>query len=231
MADKETRLDITVGAVADGKSAEQAAKDITKKVGSAVKGGRINVPVDITVPIDDTKSKLTKAQKDITAEIRKMTSKGFSASGKDMDALTSKLDKFMQSAKEAGKDNRNPVVRAINQQVKDLQQQYKELQKAEKATRDYQTKVNKANKTTSKNKTTYDDYLDKQENYSKRAKKIRETNEKIDAKFVKEELKQGAGSKKASTPGANTNLGYRSSSWDDTYYGVVDKKRRKTFTT
>ena len=230
MADKEADFKIFVGAEAVKGSGKKAVNEVAKEVDSVVKGGRINIPVDITVPIDSTKSKLTKAQKDITTEIGKMTSKGFSASGKDMDALTSKLDKFMQSAKEAGKDNRNPIVKAINQQVKDLQQQYKELIKVEKATRDYETKVNKTNKinkTSSKTKTAYDEYLDKQENYSKRAKEIREKNEREDAKFTAA-LEKGAGRGKASTPGANTNLGYRSSNWDDTYNGVVDKNGKKT---
>ena len=40
---------------------------------------------------------LTKAQEDITSEISKMMAKGFSASGKDIDTLTSKFDKFTKA--------------------------------------------------------------------------------------------------------------------------------------
>lgn len=151
MADKETDIKISVGAVADEKSAEQAVNKIVKKVDGSVKGGRIDIPIDITVPIDETKSKLTKAQKDITSMISKMMTEGFSASGKDMDALNSKLDKFMKAAKEANKDSRNPIVKAISQQVKSLQAQYKELVKVEKANKDYETKV-KRNTTKTKSK-------------------------------------------------------------------------------
>ena len=225
--DEDMKMDIIVGAVADEKSAEQATKNIIKKVDSTVKDGRINIPVDITVPIDKTKSKLTKAQKDITTEIEKMTSKGFSASGKDIDVLTSKLNTFINEAKEAGKDNRNPIVKAISQQVKNLQNQYKELIKVEKINKAHETKINKSNKSTSSKKTAYDDYLSKQETYSKRAKEIREKNEKEDTKFITA-LEKGAGRGKASTPGTDINLGYRQSNWDDTYNGITDKKGKKT---
>jgi hypothetical protein len=223
--DEEARLLLSVEANAKKGSGEKAYDDINKETN---KKGPVKIPVDITLPIDRTKTKLTQAQKNITDLVDKMTSKGFSAYKKKdvIGLLDSELKKFMNTAKEAGKDNRNPVIKAINQRVKDLQQQYRELQKVEKSTRDYETNANKNNKTTSKEKTAYDNYLDKQKNYSKRAKEIQEKNEKADAKFVKE-LEQGAGRGKAGTPGANVNLGYRPSSWDDTYNGVTDKKRKK----
>lgn len=141
MADKETDLQLTVGAVADKSSADKAAKDIVKAVDSSVKGGRIEIPVDVTVPIDKTKSKLTKAQKDITTEISKMMSKGFSASGKDIDNLTSKFNEFAKTFDQAGKGRQNKIFREIRRQVESLQNSYKELQKAEKATRIYDTKT------------------------------------------------------------------------------------------
>ena len=132
MADKETEFNITVGAEADVNSAKKAAKDISRAVEGSVKGGRIEVPVDITIPIDKSKDKLTKAQKDITATISKMMTKGFSASGKDIDTLTSKFNTFVKAFDQTGKGRQNKVFREIRKQVEDLQKSYKDLQKAEK---------------------------------------------------------------------------------------------------
>ena len=143
MADKETGLNITVGAVADENSAKQAAKDIKNAVESSVKGGRIEVPVDITVPIDKSKDKLTKAQKDITATISKMMSKGFSASGKDIDTLTSKFNTFTKAFDQAGKGRQNKIFREIRKQVEELQNSYANLQKTIKSTNTYNTKTHK----------------------------------------------------------------------------------------
>ena len=128
MANKESDLELTVGAVADKKSAEQATKDLTKQVNNSVKGGRIEIPVDITVPIDKTKTKLKKAQGDIVSELNKMMSEGFSASGKDIDKLTSKFNKFAETFDQAGKGRQNKIFREIKRQVEELKQAYKEFQ-------------------------------------------------------------------------------------------------------
>lgn len=144
MADKETGLNITVGAVADENSARQAAKDITNAVNSSVKGGRITVPVDINVPIDESKDKLTKAQKAVIDTLAKMTSKGFSASGKDIDDLTSKFNNFTHALDEAGKGHQNKIFREIRKQVEEVKQTYKAAQIDKKSTRAYDTKIKKS---------------------------------------------------------------------------------------
>ena len=148
--DKDMKMDIEINARTNKKQVEKEVKKVVDVVDNIAKDGRI----DITIPIDINKKTLTKAQKEITAEIAKMTSEGFSASGKDIDTLNSKLEKFMKSAKEAGKDNRNPVVRAIRDQVKALQQQYKELQKVQKSTRVYESKTKHTEKRTTNKKQT-----------------------------------------------------------------------------
>ena len=102
MADKETGLNISVNAEANEASAAKAAKDLEKKVNNSVKGGRITVPVDITVPIDKDKDKLSQAQSEVVKKIRKLTSKGFSASGKDIDDLNSKFENFTKELDRAG---------------------------------------------------------------------------------------------------------------------------------
>ena len=144
MADKETGLNITVGAVADENSAVKAAKDLTKAVDSSVKGGRITVPVDISVPIDESKEKLTKAQKVVIDTLTKMTSKGFSASGKDIDDLTSKFNEFTHALDEAGKGRQNKIFREIRKQVEEVKQTYKAVQVDRKSTRTHDTKTNRS---------------------------------------------------------------------------------------
>lgn len=174
MADKETGLNIEVNAVANKQSAEQAVNELVSGVQKASNKGRIEVPVDITVPIDNTKKKLTKAQEDITSEISKMMAKGFSASGKDIDNLTSKFNTFTKALDSAGKGRQNKIFREIRKQVEELQKSYKALQDSQKASRPYETKVKKTNSSrktkSSRRPTTEDEYYKQQEEYSTRAK-------------------------------------------------------------
>lgn len=154
MADKEAGLNIGLGVTANEGSVDQALNKIEKKISSATKGGRI----DVTIPISIDNKNLTNTQKEVVDEVDKLTkklSKGVSVSGKDFDALDSKLNKFLNSAKEAGKDNRNPVVKAISQQVKDLQAQYKEIQRLQKVTRTHETKVKRTTKPKTKKREHY----------------------------------------------------------------------------
>ena len=221
MADKETGLNITVGAVADENSAKQAVKDISKAVDSSVKGGRIEVPVDITIPIDKSKDKLTKAQKDVTATISKMMSKGFSASGKDIDTLTSKFNEFTKAFDQAGKGRQNKIFKEIRKQVEDLQKSYRNLQKT---TRTGDTKI----KSTSKKGKGYSketiEAAKKEWEKEIKAKEAKRANKREDTKFIKN-LEKGAGRGKASTPGATTNLGTRTANMDSTY---LDKEKLQT---
>ena len=160
-------LNIEVNAVANKKSAEQAVNELASGVQQASKKGRMEVPVDITVPIDNTKKKLTEAQKDITSEISKMMAKGFSASGKDIDTLTSKFDKFTKALDSAGKGRQNKIFREIRRQVEELQKAYKALKTETNSTKSYTPKATNTRKST--RKTAEDKYYDKQEQYSKRA--------------------------------------------------------------
>lgn len=163
---QDAGLNIEVNAVANKKSAEQAVNELASGVQQASKKGRIEVPVDITVPIDDTKKKLTEAQKDITSELSKMMTKGFSASGKDIDSLTSKFIKFTKAFDQAGKGRQNKIFKEIRKQVEELQKSYKNL-KAEQSTG--ATKISKISGNKRTKKTAEDRYLDKQEEYSKKA--------------------------------------------------------------
>lgn len=147
MAENENAgLNIEVNAVANKKSAEKAVNELADGVQKASKG-RIEVPVDITVPIDKSKDKLTKAQNDIVARISKMTKKGFSASGKDIDNLTSKFNEFTKAFDSAGKGRQNKVFKEIRKQVEALQKSYRDLQAETKDTRAYDAKITKSTKT------------------------------------------------------------------------------------
>ena len=187
MADKETGLNITVGAVADENSAVKAAKDLTKAVDSSVKGGRITVPVDISVPIDESKEKLTKAQKAVIDTLTKMTSKGFSASGKDIDDLTSKFNEFTHALDEAGKGRQNKIFREIRKQVEEVKQTYKAVQVDKKSTRTHDTKTNKS-KASKKDKS----YIDTGAKVSKR---------EIDAAIKAEQKRRYRGTKSTGPAG------------------------------
>ena len=174
MANNEDEIKIVFGAEADESSGEQTGKKLKKSVEKGFgNDGHIKVPVDITVPIDSTKKKLTEAQKDITSELSKMMAKGFSASGKDIDTLTSKFDKFAKALDSAGKGRQNKIFREIRKQVEELQKSYKALQDSQKASRPYETKVKKTDSSrktkSSRRLTTEDEYYKQQEEYSKRA--------------------------------------------------------------
>ena len=98
MADKETGLNITVGAVADEGSAKKAAKDLAKGVLSSLKDGYIEVPAEIKVPIKNASKDLEKAQKDVIDQWKKTFKEGFSSSAKDLDDLTEAYRKFKRLA-------------------------------------------------------------------------------------------------------------------------------------
>ena len=163
----DANLNIEVNAVANKQSAEQAVNELVSGVQKASNKGRIEVPVDITVPIDNTKKKLTKAQEDITSEISKMMAKGFSASGKDIDTLTSKFEAFTKALDAAGKGRQNKIFREIRRQVEELQKSYKALKTETNSAKSYTPKATNTKKST--RQTARDRYLDQQEQYSKRA--------------------------------------------------------------
>ena len=163
----DANLNIEVNAVANKQSAEQAVNELVSGVQKASNKGRIEVPVDITVPIDNTKKKLTKAQGDITSEISKMMAEGFSASGKDIDRLTSKFEAFTKALDAAGKGRQNKIFREIRRQVEELQKSYKALKTETNSAKSYTPKATNTKKST--RQTARDRYLDQQEQYSKRA--------------------------------------------------------------
>lgn len=171
---QDAGLNIEVNAVANKKSAEQAVNELASGVQQASKKGRIEVPVDITVPIDDTKKKLTEAQKDITSELSKMMTKGFSASGKDIDTLTSKFDKFTKALDAAGKGRQNKIFREIRKQVEEIQKSYRALKAETKSTKPYTAKAT----STKKPRRTRNHYISDEEVENDLKRNARETQNK-----------------------------------------------------
>ena len=145
MADKETGLNITVGAVADEGSAKKAAKDLAKGVLSSLKDGYIEVPAEIKVPIKNASKDLEKAQKDVISQWKKTFKEGFSSSAKDLDDLTEAYNKFKKLAgkeHKAGTKQYREINKLMSGQIQsyNAQKQARETKRAEQAIKSQQTK-------------------------------------------------------------------------------------------
>lgn len=118
MADKETGLNITVGAVADESSAEKAAKDLTKGVLSSLKDGYIEVPAEIKVPIKGASKELEQAQKKVLTQWKKTFKKGFSSSEEDLTQLVKDYTSFKKLAKgKTGTEQSKWITNTIGKQI------------------------------------------------------------------------------------------------------------------
>ena len=118
MADKETGLNITVGAVADENSAEKAAKDLTKGVLSSLKDGYIEVPAEIKVPIKGASKELEQAQKKVLTQWKKTFKKGFSSSEEDLTQLVKDYTSFKKLAKgKTGTEQSKWITNTIGKQI------------------------------------------------------------------------------------------------------------------
>ena len=151
MADKETGLNITVGAVADESSAKQAAKDLAKGVLSSLKDGYIEVPAEIKVPIKNASKDLEKAQKDVIDQWKKTFKEGFSSSAKDLDDLTEAYRKFKRLAgkeHKAGTKQYREISKLIGGQIQsyNTQKQARATRRAEQMAKFEKAKQHKTNK-------------------------------------------------------------------------------------
>lgn len=136
MADKETGLNITVGAVADESSAQKAAKDLAKGVLSSLKDGYIEVPAEIKMPIKNASKDLEKAQKDVISQWKKTFKEGFSSSEKDLDDLTQAYYRFKRLAgkeHKAGTKQYKEINKMMGGQIQsyNTQKQARETKRAE----------------------------------------------------------------------------------------------------
>ena len=149
MADKETGLNITVGAVADENSARKAAKDLADGVLSSLKDGYIEVPAEIKVPIKNASKDLEKAQKDVINQWKKTFKEGFSSSAKDLDDLTEAYRKFKRLAgkeHKAGTKQYREISKLMSGQIQtyNTQKQARETKRAEQIAKLEQAKQRKA---------------------------------------------------------------------------------------
>ena len=113
MADKETDIQLVVGAVSDEVSAEQTGKDIVKGVMKGIGNkGYIKLPVEITkfkYPKRDEKaisgprsidySKLQKAQDELISNWKKLSKKGFSSRDEDIFNTLKSYRNYQQAVK------------------------------------------------------------------------------------------------------------------------------------
>lgn len=129
MADDIGIIKVSVEAESNKKKSEQAGKDTVESVKKGIGGnGHIEVPVDINVAIDKDNKKLTKAQNAIIKEINKMTSEGFSASGKDIVDLNRKFQQFKSEFKDAGFIQKySEVFQQIKKNVDQIENRFKNL--------------------------------------------------------------------------------------------------------
>ena len=145
MADKETGLNITVGAVADENSARKAAKDLADGVLSSLKDGYIEVPAEIKVPIKNASKDLEKAQKDVINQWKKTFKEGFSSSAKDLDDLTEAYRKFKRLAgkeHKAGTKQYREISKLMSGQIQtyNTQKQARETKRAEQMAKSQKAK-------------------------------------------------------------------------------------------
>ena len=109
MADKETGLNIPIGAYADENSAEKAVKDITKKIDSSLKDGRIEIPIELRTPIKGASDDLIKAQEDVIKKWDAASKKGFSSSTKEANDLIDAYTRYKKLVGQAHKNNQTQV--------------------------------------------------------------------------------------------------------------------------
>ena len=137
MADKDTGLNIVIGAVADEASAKKASEDIVKQVLGALKDGYIEIPTTISDKFDKSKAsvKLIKAQEDFINQWKKMSAEGFSSSEDDLKAFVDKFTEFKRLMGKEGKSNskQNLAIRDLG--LGEVIQSYR------KATKELNTKL------------------------------------------------------------------------------------------
>lgn len=132
MADKETDLNISVGAYADEKSAKQAVDDLIKNVLGSLKDGYIEVPAEVKTSFDRGSKELDKAQKDVIKQWEKMSKEGFSSSEEYLEDLITKYKKFKSLAGKEGKSNSKQsrwLTENIGQVIQPYMVQKRELDK------------------------------------------------------------------------------------------------------
>ena len=160
MADRETGLNIPIGAYADENSAKKAIQDLIKSVLGALKDGYIEVPTAISDEFDKSKAsaKLIRAQKDFINQWEKMSKEGFSSSEEDLQSFVDKFTEFKRLMGKEGKggSKQNLAIRdlGLNELVQSYKKQLNTIQSQIKVETNKQTKVNSTRQTKRSTKTT-----------------------------------------------------------------------------
>lgn len=236
MADKETGLNIPVSAVADKDSAKEAVNELTKGVLSSLKDGYIEIPAELKVPIKGASKDLEKAQKDVINQWEKTFKEGFSSSAKDLDNLTTAYQRFKKLAGQQHKANTKQS-RGLSAIMGGPIQEYSmSKREAQARGKEIRKELEKAQKrSTKQNVTSEEKKLLKEEIDNA----IKQENKRRGYDRLSKDLNRGASRAKASTPGAEINLGIRSPAMGGPYlskdsllkseispYGNIDESRR-----
>lgn len=136
MADgKNDDLGLSLGVYPDEKSVVDAANTISKKVLNKFKDGHIDIPVELSTKFDKSNKKVTdnliKAQEEFIDEYNKLSSKGFSASTKELKNFVKLYDEFkaeMRTSHQTGSKqnlafrdfNLNEIFQDYHKQMDDL---------------------------------------------------------------------------------------------------------------
>ena len=221
MADKETGLNIPVSAVADKDSAKEAVNELTKGILSSLKGGYIEIPAELKVPIRGASKDLEKAQKDVINQWEKTFKQGFSSSAKDLDNLTATYQRFKKLAGQQHKANTKQSrgisaimgepIQAYSMSKREAQARGKEIRKELEKAQKRSTKQN----ITSEEKKLLKEEIDNA---------IKQENKRRGYDKLSKELSRGTSRARGSTPGADINLGLRRPGMDSPY--VDDKSLR-----
>lgn len=234
------KFDVIVGSIADKESAKRAIQELSKIISNSVKDGYLEIALETT--IDNAKSKkalaeIQKVQADLVQELKEMSGEDFFDFEKDLVGSTKKLEAFMNKTqafekllRDNGKirTNAGKAIKALNTDLKKYSAYRKALEEELEAITQAESKLtepsSKRKRKTAKLGTTEATLALRKRRAAARKQEVSDlsneeaylTDDEINKRMMRG-LSKGAGRSKASTPGADIQLGVRKPSWDDTY--------------
>lgn len=236
------KFDVIVGSIADKESAKRAIQELSKIISNSVKDGYLEIALETT--IDNAKSKkalaeIQKVQADLVQELKEMSGEDFFDFEKDLVGSTKKLEAFMNKTqafekllRDNGKirTNAGKAIKSLNTDLKKYSAYRKALEEELEAITQAESKLaepsskSKRKRKTAKLGTTEATLALRKRRAAARKQEASDlsdeeaylTDDEINKRMMRG-LSKGAGRSKASTPGADIQLGVRKPSWDDTY--------------
>ena len=208
MADKETGLNIPIGAYADEKSVKDATKKIYRELEGSLKDGRIEIPIELKAPIKGASNELVEAQKDVIKKLESASKKGFFSSSKESNDFLDSYVRFKKLVGQSHKNNQTQVkdLDAIIGKVAQLIKLEKNLKRVEQTTTTESVKTTRSTRTKRQPMTAEEKRRLKQE--EKESVDYAINNQNGINKFVRKLAKSSTGNR---TPMGDIRLGYRES--------------------